>query len=158
MTLLLKTCGVETLNGPDFMLVKLTPEFLDELSRRRALVQRLRNADPAFESVTFCAPYSLWFRYFEAQDELLNQISDSGWAVVASGLFELPAQYEDRRGMIVRTETERIVLWQTELRFTCCLKYTVEPIHSVSVGYEDLHAVLTDGTHSSVQTGGYTHG
>ncbi|MBT3380733.1 MAG: hypothetical protein HN742_26865 [Lentisphaerae bacterium] len=158
LTLLLKTCGVEALNGPDFMLAELTPEFLDELGRRRALVQRVRNVDPAFDSLAFCAPYSLWFRYFEAQDELLNQASDNGWTVVASELFKLPAQDKDGRGVLVRTETERIVLWRTGFRFTCCLKHAVEPICSMAVEYEDLHAVLTDGLLSPALTEGHQHG
>jgi len=158
LTLLLETRGVEALDGPDFVMVELTPELLDELERRRALVQRLRDAEPAFDSLAFCAPYSIWFRYFEAQDERLNRTSDSGWTVVECERFVLPTRDENEHDVLVRTETERIVLWQTGLRFTCCLKHTVEPIHSVSVGYEDLHAVLTDGMHSSVQTGGFTHG
>ena len=144
VTLIIRTCNVDALYGPDFVLVQLSVPLVQMLESRRQLAQALQERDAAFDSLAFNDAGSVWFLHFEKREELLDQAANDGWAAVSSGLFGLPEADEDARPVTVKTDTQRIVVWQTGFRFTCCMKGTETVICSESVEFADLNELLSD--------------
>jgi len=143
LTLLIRTYGVDALNGPDFVMVELSPTFVERLDKRRALAQQMREADDGLDSLGFRDVHSVWFTHFEDQEELLEQTSNDGWTAVSSGLFSLPPEDGTGNPVLVSTDAERIQVWSTGFRFTCCMKHMEDIICSESVEFEDLNELLS---------------
>ena len=143
VTLIIRACEVDALNGPDFVMVELSSAFVEMLGSRRALAQRLHDTDTDFDSLAFRDTDSVWFTYFEEQDDVFSQVSRDGWAAVSSGLFVPPEQGDSGWPALVKTDTERMQVWPSVFRFTCCIGNTEVAVRSESMTFQDLGRLLS---------------